>query len=216
MRNIAAIMGRRQRQGLLLAGLGWLAGWDVLAAGAAPATDEVRIVEVQGIVEVLPAGSVDWVRTQAGQELRPFAHVRTGTNSRAALRWTDQSVVPLNALTEIEILPAHAPGAGAGLHLFKGILSFFHRGQPGRIRVLTGGAVAGIEGTEFVIEVAMVDQRERTTVAVIDGRVSLSNEVDSIVVTNLESAYAEPGRAPTRTAGFVVNNVLQWAFYYPA
>jgi Tfp pilus assembly protein PilF len=216
MRNVAAIMGRRQRQGLLLVGLGWLAGWDVLAAGAAPASDEVRIVEAQGIVEVLPAGSVDWVRTQAGQLLRPFARVRTGTNSRAALRWTDQSVVPLNALTEIEILPAHAPGASAGLHLFKGILSFFHRGQPGRIRVLTSGAVAGIEGTEFVIEVAMVDQRERTTVAVIDGRVSLSNEVDAIVVTNLEQAYAELGRAPVRTAGFVVNNILQWAFYYPA
>src|SRR5213075_1535721 len=100
-------MGRKARQGLLLAGLGCLAGWGVVTASAAGASDEVRIAEAQGIVEVLPAGSVDWVRTQAGQELRPFAHVRTGTNSRAALRWTDQSVVPLNALTEIEILPAH-------------------------------------------------------------------------------------------------------------
>src|SRR5207244_1165726 len=60
------------------------------------------------------------------------------------------------------------------------------------------------------------DDSGRSTLSVVDGKVRFSNEQAALVLTNGEQAVAEPGKAPVRTAGFVVNNVLQWSFYYPA
>src|ERR1035438_5931930 len=71
----------------------------------AETTNDIRLIELQGKVEMSPAGATAWVLTQTNQILHAFDRLRTGPNSRAALRWSDQSVVPLNALTEIEILP---------------------------------------------------------------------------------------------------------------
>jgi len=176
-------------------------------------TNEIRIVELQGAVEISPAGAKTWVLTRTNQVLYPFDRLRTGPDSRVALRWSDESVVPFGASTELEILPPHEAGAQAGLHLVRGVISFFHRDKPGRIRVITRGAVAGIEGTEFVLA---VNDQDRTTLSVIDGKVRFGNEQATLVLTNGEQATADVGQAPARTAGFVANNVLQWSFYYPA
>ena len=182
-------------------------------ANAGRATNEIRIVELQGTVEISPAGARTWVLTQTNQVLYPFDRLRTGPNSRVALHWADESVVPFGPSTELEVLPPHAQDAEAGLHLIRGVLSFFHRDKPGRIRVITRGAVAGIEGTEFVLA---VDDSDRTTLSVIDGKVRFGNEQATLVLTNGEGAVADPGKAPARVAGFIANNVLQWCFYYPA
>ena len=193
-----------------------------LPSPAQPATggtakDEIRIVELQGTAEVSTDGGANWVSTLTNQVLKPSWHVRTGPNSRVTLRWSDQSVAPFGALTEIEILPAHKAGAQSGLHLIKGILSFFHRDEPGRIRVITRGAVAGVEGTEFIIAVDTVNNTERTRVWVVAGTVQFTNELGRVVVTNGRQAVVEFGQAPELlTAGFIANNVLQWCFYYPA
>lgn len=151
--------------------------------------------------------------TQTNQVLYPFDRLRTGPNSRVALYWPNESIVPFGASTELEVLPPQDKNADAGLHLIRGVLSFFHRDKPGRIRVITRGAVAGIEGTEFVLA---VDDTDRTTVSVIDGKVHFGNEQAALVLTNGDQAVAEVGHAPARTAGFIANNVLQWCFYYPA
>lgn len=183
------------------------------SANSRPATDEIRIVELQGAVEISPAGAKTWVLTQTNQVLYPFDRLRTGPNSRVALHWSGESVVPFGASTELEILPPSGVDAQAGLHLIRGILSFFHRDKPGRIQVITRGAVAGIEGTEFVLK---VDDADHTTIWVVDGKVRFGNDQSTLVLTNGEQAVAAAGQAPVRTAGFVANNVLQWSFYYPA
>src|ERR1700722_12425925 len=95
--------------------------------------DDVLVVEIQGVVEISPKGADTWVRTETtNQALHAADRLRTGSNSRAALRWSDQSVMQLGALTELEIL-AHPSNEEPGLHLLQGILSFFHRDKPGRI-----------------------------------------------------------------------------------
>lgn len=173
-------------------------------------------MELQGVVEVSPAGAAAWVLTRTNQLLNPYDRLRTGTNSRVALRWSNQSIVPFGASTELEILPPHSTDAQSGLRLIRGILSFFHRDQPGRIRVVTRGAAAGVEGTEFVLAVTATNDTERTTLSVIDGKVKFSNDVATLVLTNGQQAIVELGQSPVRTAGFIANNVLQWCFYYPA
>jgi len=176
-------------------------------------TNEIKILELQGTVEVIPAGAKDWVPAEYGQLLHPFDRIHTGANSRVALRWSDQSVVPFGAATEIEILPPGSSRDEAGLHLVRGVLSFFHRDQPGRIRVITRGAVAGVEGTEFVLA---VNDADATTLSVIDGKVRFGNERATLLLTNGEQATVALGQAPVPAPGFVVNNLLQWCFYYPA
>jgi hypothetical protein len=133
--------------GALLGGLVTASGIVGASAQGSPVTNEIRIVELEGEVEVSPAGATTWVLTQTNQLLHPRDRARTGPNSRYTLRWSDQSVVRFGASTELEILPPRWPGEDCGLHLVRGILSFLHRDEPGRIRVITRGAVAGVEGT---------------------------------------------------------------------
>lgn len=185
-------------------------------ATPAPATNEIRIVELQGRVEISPAGATTWVLTRTNQILHPFDRLRTGADSRVAVRWSNESVVLFGALTELEILPPHQQDAQSGLHLIRGVVSFFHRDEPGRIRVITRGAVAGVEGTEFALAVTSANGTERTTLSVIDGEVRFGNQFATLVLTNGQQAVAEVDAAPVRTAGFVANNILQWCFYYPA
>src|SRR5262245_51285267 len=68
-------------------------------------TNAIRIVEAEGVVEIMSGNAQRWVLTQTNQPLLPFDRLRTGPRSRAVIRWSDQSLLPLNALTEIEILP---------------------------------------------------------------------------------------------------------------
>jgi len=208
------------RKILLVAIFVHLATWPELLraqnAARSQFTNEIRIAELEGTVEVSPAGATTWVLTQTNQVLRPFDRLRTGANSRVALRWSDQSMVPFGASTELEILPPHSKNADSGLHLIRGIISFFHRDTPGRIRVITRGAVAGVEGTEFVLAVTGSNDAELATLSVIDGKVRFFNGQGTLVLTNGQQAVAELGKAPARTAGFIANNILQWCFYYPA
>ncbi len=181
-------------------------------AKESPATNQIRIVEIQGKVQVLARNTADWRVAQTNQWLHAFDRLRTGPDSRVALRWSGQSVMSFGASTEVEVLEPHETGADNGLHLLKGITSFFHRDRPGRIRVITRGAIAGVEGTEFVLA---VNETERSTVSVIDGKVSFGNEHSTLVLTNGEQATAAVGQEPVRGTGFIANNLLQWALYYP-
>jgi Flp pilus assembly protein TadD len=99
------------------------------------------------------------------------------------------------------------------LRLVDGVLSFCHRDKPGQIQIITRGTAAGIEGTEFAMA---EDQNDKTTVSVIDGKVKLTNPSGTLVLTNGQQAEVVLGKAPVRSAGFIVNDVLQWVFYYPA
>ena len=203
---------------VLLASLGNLANGagEVHAQPANRGQDanEVHLVLIQQEVEIMAAGSTRWIRIATTNQapLGTGDRLRTGPSSRAVLRWSDQMIVTLDARTEVEIRPT----SQAGLQLIRGIFSFFHRDKPRAIQVIGGGTFAGIKGTEFVMEVAEVVGRERTTLSVIDGEVEFGNAQGTLTLTNLQQAVAEAGQAPLRTAGFIVNNLLQWCFYYPA
>ena len=198
---------------ILVSGILWSVSLHAQSPGAT--ANEIRILEIQGVVEIMPVGAKNWLLTPTNQVLHPGDKLRTGDNSRTTVRWTDQSVVPFGPLTELEILAPETPDSLSGLHLLRGIAFFFHRDKPGRIRVLTHGANASVEGTEFVIEAAGTEG-EQSRLSVIDGKVRWENAQGTIVLTNNQQAEIEPGQAPRQTAGLVANNLLQWCFYYPA
>ena len=201
---------------LLLAVAIWTATWPGAAATNEGPLGQVRIVALQGKAEIRPKGTTKWFLTQTNQVLDASDRLRVGTYSRVSILFSDKSVVTFGALAEFEVLAPNARGAESGLHLIRGILSFFHREKPGNIRIITRGADAGVKGTEFVMAVEPADDGERTTIWVIDGQVRFSNVQGALDLTNGEKAVAELGKAPVRTVGFNANNVLQWCFYYPA
>lgn len=196
------------------------AAWEGYSATNEVAADEVRIVTVDGgDVVIIRKGDTTGVgvrTTETNQVLNAGDRLRVGRNTRVSLRWSDRSVVRFNELTEIEILPPDSRETLFGLRLLKGFMSFFHRDAPGRIRVLSRGAPAGIKGTEFAMRVETVNNTERTTLYVRDGEVHFGYGPTPLVLTNGEGAFAEVGKLPVRIAGFIANNVLQWCFYYPA
>lgn len=159
----------------------------------------------------MPGGR--WVPIGVNAVLEPGDWLRTGPTGRVTLVWSDTSVARFGPLTELEIRPPHATGAERGLYLFKGLLSFFHRGTPGRIRVVTRGAAAGIKGTEFVV--AVEEATGRTTISLIDGVVEFTNDLGSIELVSGQAAVASPTEKPQPAPGFIARNILQWCFYYP-
>ena len=198
----------------------WLSLWTEPAQGQSPARgkpdEEIRIVALEGKAEISTDEGRNWVSTQSDQVLKPHHRLRTGANSRVTLRWSDQSKATFGPLTDLEVLPSPTSDDLPGLHLWKGIFSFFHRDKPGRIRVLTRGTVAGVEGTEFVLKVEETAAGERATLWMIDGKVQFASAQGALALTNGQQAVAEFGKAPGLSAGFIANNVLQWCFYYPA
>lgn len=166
-------------------------------------TNEIRIVELQGTVEVSPAGAKTWVLTQTNQVLHPSDRLRTGTNSRVALCWSQEDVVPFGASTELEILPLHSSDVKSGLHLVRGVVSFFHRDRPGHICVMTRGAVAGMEGG------LAGDELEPTVFPVIDANVRSGNEPDTLLLTNGQHILPGPDMEAACTADSIADHGLE-------
>jgi Tfp pilus assembly protein PilF len=185
--------------------------------GAPRDAQKIHLYQIEGgAVSVLKSGATGWLATQVEQDLDPGDRVQTGLHTRAALLWSDQSVVPIDELTELEILPPRDLKDQFGLNLIRGIISFFHRSnEPSRIRIITRAALAGVVGTEFVLEVNTNGPTERTILSVVDGTVQFYNNLGSQVLTNNQESFAELGSAPSPPVGFIANNRLQWCFYYP-
>ena len=197
-----------------------IAGFVWIAHGIQPASAQtngaIYIKAIAGVVEILPHGTTNWYRAADGSQLHTSDRVRARAHSSAVLILTGQgeSVVRLKAMSEVEILP-DTSADGPGLDLIGGILSYFHRDKPSRVRVISDGGNAGILGTEFVMAVTSVNGTEQTTLSVIDGQVYFTNAGVTLDFTNGQQAIGEPGRPPRRTAAFIANNILQWCFYYP-
>ncbi|HKX63059.1 MAG TPA: TonB-dependent receptor, partial [Verrucomicrobiae bacterium] len=205
--------------GLMGIGLVLTADWLCAAEQGQYGPNAVRIVAIigPGPVEVLPPGGNAWILTLTNQILQPGFHLRTGPNNRAVVRWSDQSVVTFGPLTEVEILPSPDLRGDSAIHLWRGLLSFFHRGRPGRIRILNQGTTAGVKGTEFVVDATATGPEAETFYYVLDGRIELTNSAGTLALTNGQHASVAANQGPLlQTAGFIAKNVLQWCLYYPA
>ena len=187
----------------------------------AQSSGEIRILPSEGTIELSTDGGRRWLPTQTnqllrvGDRLRTGVSTRTGTKTRVSLLWSGTKMLSFYGPSESEILAPQAADTQPGLHLVRGLVSLFHRDRQGHFRVTTAGAVAGVKGTEFVIEVDSVNGEPRTTLSVIDGIVEFGNERGTLTLRNAQRAVVEAGAAPRPIAGIVANNLLQWAFYYP-
>ena len=172
-----------------------------------------RLIEVAGKVELILAGETNWSKASVGSELKAGDRMRTLAQSRAALQLSDRSVIRLNELTTLQILPPRQTEKRR-FALPKGSLFFFNREKPADVEFDTPLAAGAIRGTEFLLEVAADSQAVR--LALIDGRVELRTPTQAIGMNPGEDLLLQTGRPPQRTVLVNAAGAIQWALYYPA
>lgn len=173
--------------------------------------DSASLVEKENIVDVASAGA-NWSAASVAQALKVHDKLRTGEDSRAAVRLADASVLRVDELTTTEILPAKTSGDKATLSVEQGSTYFFSREKAREVKLETPSANGAIRGTEFVVKVAA---NGYTTVTMLDGELELSNSAGSLLVHSGEEAKVGRGERPTKTAVLYAMNSVQWCLYYP-
>src|SRR5687767_14714068 len=116
---------------------------------AAQASAVARAVSVQGSVEARRAGQLQWVAVKLNDSFAPGDTIRVGDRSRADLALLNQSVLRVNAGTEMVIEPVKDQTTGV-VSLLRGATHFLSRG-PRSLEVQTPFTTAGVRGTEFFI-----------------------------------------------------------------
>jgi tetratricopeptide (TPR) repeat protein/opacity protein-like surface antigen len=168
-----------------------------------------RAVSVQGVVEARRAGQAAWQTVKLNDQFSPGDTIRVQDRSRADIAMLDQSVLRLNANTELTVEPVKDQRTGV-VRLLRGATHFFSRG-PRSLEVQTPFTVAGIRGTEFYIGL----EPAQAVVIVFEGTVLAANPVGSLTLTGGQAAVAEAGKAPVGRVIARPRDAVQWTLHYP-
>ena len=181
-------------------------------AAAAQTNAASTLIEAAGAVEFFTSSGTNWQTATNGLALNAGDKLRTRAHSRAAVQLSDRSLVRLDELTTLEILPPrNAEKKRFGLP--RGALYFFNREQPADVEFDTPLAAGAIRGTEFLLEVA---DNSATHLALIDGLVSLKSASEEINLQRGEELQLTAGQPAQKTALLNATAKIQWALYYPA
>jgi tetratricopeptide (TPR) repeat protein len=189
----------------------WFGLSSAVAQGGDSSTAAAIVLTKENIVDTA-VGHALWSPAIVGQLLEPKDRVRTGDDSRAALRLSNLSVLRIDELTEAEILPPHRATAKATLDLKQGSAYLFSREKSQEVEIVTPAATGAIRGTEFV---ASVSANGHSVIIMLDGELKFSNAQGSVLVHSGEQASADPGSKPTKTAVINALSSIQWCLYYP-
>ena len=183
-------------------GLGWL----VMLHAAVPHSAE--IISISGKGEYRAQATAPWNPARASQRLFGGTYVRTLDQSTMALLFSDKSQIRLSRNSMFEI---KAIGDGSTtdtvISLTKGKSWMQSKPVPGRLRMETPGATAGIHGTDWVME---VDDAGNTVLTVLSGEVEFANALGAVTVRSSEQAVASPGRAPEKRVLQNPRDRVQW------
>lgn len=184
------------------------------ATPTAVRSDQVRVLEFIGRVEVWPAPAAQWQALSVSNVLvlSPGDQLRTGHDSRATLQFSDHSVFRLNQDSRIEIRPADR--GVRSLLLRVGELFFLDREKPSRIRLESPTTTSAIRGTEFLLAVAA--DESTTTLTLLDGAVDFSGGGQTVPLSSGQEATWQAGAPLAVRPLILAPNRVQWALYYPA
>lgn len=179
-------------------------------AEPAPATFGT-VAAIENRVETKRSAGPAWAPSVLKEPLFARDRIRTGSASRAAILYKDETLHRLNQESEVEISPPEAGNPGL-LRVIAGEHYFSVRSPTTFRQIETPVVSAAIEGTEFVVSVAA---DSTTTITMLEGVVKASNPFGALSVTRGEQAYVEPGKAPVRRILVRPRDAVSWALYYP-
>ena len=184
-----------------------------LCISASPAAREAKLIEKEGKVMVTKLGAKP-APAVVGLGLVARDKLGTGEASRAVLQMTEKWMARIDEETDLEITASALSAKNIeALKVQLGGAFIFSRESESELKVEAPSATLGIRGTQFVIRVF---PSGRMLTKVIEGEIDVHNEHGRVLLKAGESAEAERGKAPRKTASIVTRNLLQWALYYPA
>lgn len=169
-----------------------------------------RVVSIEGIVERRRSGESQWHKVEPGTILCQGDWVSVRVHSRAALRFSNDSMLRIDQKTSFIITAPAKTESATLLELIEGKLHILTR-TPRPFKIKTPIINAGVEGTEFFIG----SEFDQTNIVVYEGKVSMTNAHGNILLTNQESAVASKDQAPRKTVVIRPIDAVQWAIYYP-
>ena len=172
-------------------------------------TPVAKLVSREGVVEVKPSGSSLWLPTKLEQHYCYGYSLRTGKNSRAAVRLVNDTLLRLDSRTTLSFTYTVQEDRTI-LDILNGIIHFLSR-TPRSLKVSTPFVNAAVEGTEFVVRVS----DSGTDVTVFEGVVVASNSAGSVKLADNQTGRAQAGQAPIRIAVARPRDAVAWALYYP-
>ena len=179
---------------LAIGGL-FLLSWPEVGVVQTAALDQVN-----GIVELMPAGSDTWRPASPGERVEAGSRVRTGPLSAATLAFFDGSTTGLEAEAEVTIVQMSSRRGQDRVILLRQTLgqtrSRVQRmpDRASRFEIETPTAVVAVRGTEFT---TAVEADGTTRVAVIEGLVEVTAQERTVAVRAGQRTTAHPGRPPS-------------------
>ncbi|WP_243360134.1 tetratricopeptide repeat protein [Fundidesulfovibrio terrae] len=183
-----------------------------------------RLVFAEGQVSV-SAGAGAWAPAAIGRDLAPGDSVRTGPGARAAILCADETQIRLGENTLITLkavaastrlgfakTSAQAAPQQSAYGLESGEAWLRNNNEASKFQLTTPALTAAVRGTEFT---ASVDRSGFTSIALLDGRLLLSNPQGSLDLDRGEVGQARPGQAPTKQVLVNPEDAVQWVLYYP-
>jgi len=156
----------------------------------------VKVVKVEGKVELLLPGEKDWKECRKGDILSPGSEIKTGKNSRAVIKFADFGVTTLFANSKMKL-----KSSSLKENKYKASV-FFSAGKIWTIIkkpfvketnfiLETPNALTGVRGTIYFVQ--YIPQNEFTRVGVIEGEVGVKGRgkipgyvlVKSMMATNI-------------------------------
>lgn len=186
-----------------------LAATSLVATGCWASSAE--IVSLTGKGESRPPQSTLWQEARIHQQIAPGHFVRTGDRSAMALLFEDKTQLRLSQNSMFQIKPAEIGGGPTKVQLRQGRAWTQSKAGPNRLLMETPSAIAAIQGTDWILEVA---PDGATQLIVLHGEVRLYNEHGSLTVRDKEAAHVVPGHAPTKLLLLNPADRVQWVRSY--
>lgn len=193
---------------LLALGLSLLWAGPGLAQDDSPAPT-AQAISVQGEVVAKRRAESAWVPVTVSDNFFGGDSISVRQSGCATLRLSNNTVIRLDRQTTITLSEAQTT-KNRFLDLIKGTAYFLTR-TPRAFRVGTPFMNAGIEGTEFMLQVT----EEQGTASLFEGQLKLENDQGSITLAPSESAVARAGTAPQRLLRLSTRDSVLWTLYYP-
>jgi hypothetical protein len=135
--------------------------------------------DLAGEVQIQKAGENDWLPVEKGMPLEQKDRLKTGSDAYAEILYDDGSIVKMEANSELTLEEVSADSRSKKIaskislwfgRLLLNIVSFTH--SQSRFSVKTPTVVAGVRGTEFVVESLTEEQSD---IGVVNGQVSVES-----------------------------------------
>lgn len=201
--------------------LSWFVFFSVLIpAHAAELVGES--IAVSGDVSILQADTGQWMKVETGHLLYAGDTLQTGPASKVSVLCVDESQIKLSENTLMVFKSAVqsarlgyqpvATSAGSFLDIDRGRAWIRNSKETFRFELTTPAVTAAIRGTEFTVE---VKDNGRSTIALVQGRLSVFNNYGILDLAAGEMAVTNPGQAPQKQILLHPEDAVQWVLYYP-